>query len=84
MLDRHAELNKEARGEECGGCIPPSAIFKHVVDEYIFSIILNFFDNDKPYALSTHYRKCTNKCIMLGETLRISGKKIKQNSPENR
>ena len=33
-----------------GGCIPPPGIFKHVFDEYNFSIILNLFDNNKPYA----------------------------------
>ena len=38
----------------------PLAIFKHVFDEYKFFIISNFFEN-KPYALSTHNRKCTNK-----------------------
>ena len=43
------------------GCISPSAIFKHVFDEYSFSIIMNLFDNNKPYALSTHNRKCKNK-----------------------
>ena len=45
----------------CGGCIPPPAIFKHVFDEYNFSIISNLFDNNKAYALSTHNRNCTNK-----------------------
>ena len=40
---------------------PPSAIFKHVFDEYNFSIISNLFDNNKPYALSTRKGKCTNK-----------------------
>ena len=36
-------------------------IFIHVSDEYSFSITWNLFDNNKPYALSTHNRKCTNK-----------------------
>ena len=36
-------------------------IFKHVFDEYNISIISNLFDNNKPYALSTHNRKCMNK-----------------------
>ena len=39
----------------------PSAIFKNVFDEHNFSIILNLFDSNKPYALSTHNRKCANK-----------------------
>ena len=37
------------------------AIFKHVFDEYSFFIISNLFDNNKPYALSTHNQKCVNK-----------------------
>ena len=32
-------------------------IFKIVFDIYNFSITLNLFDSDKPYALSTHNRK---------------------------
>ena len=44
---------------------PPRAIFKHVFDEYNSFIILNLFDNNKPYALSTHNRKCTNKMQYL-------------------
>ena len=41
--------------EGCGRCIPPPpAIFKHGFGEYSFSIISNLFDNNKPYALSTH------------------------------
>ena len=39
---------------------PPLAIFKHFFN-IIFFIILNLFDNNKPYALSTHNRKCANK-----------------------
>ena len=48
-------------GGGCGECISPLAIFKHVFDEYKFFIISNFFDNNKPYALRTHNRKCTSK-----------------------
>ena len=48
-------------GGDVGDACPPPAIFKHAFDEYNFSIILNFFDSNKPYALSTHDRKCTNK-----------------------
>ena len=47
-----------------GGCIPPPAIFKNVFDEYNFFIISNLFDYNKPYALSTHNRKCANKVKM--------------------
>ena len=39
----------------------PPAIIKNVYDEYKVSIILNLFDNDKLYALSTHNRECANK-----------------------
>ena len=37
------------------------AVFKHNFDEYHFFIILNFFDSNKPYALSPRNRKCTSK-----------------------
>ena len=63
-----------------GGASPPPAIFKHAFDEYNFSIISNLFDDNKPYALSTHNRKCTNKMHhIFGKALRIRGKKFKQN-----
>ena len=38
---------------EVEGASPPPALFKHVIDEYNFSIISKLFDNNKPYALST-------------------------------
>ena len=44
-----------------GDASSPPAIFTDVFDGYSFSIISNLFDNNKPYALSTHNRKCTNK-----------------------
>ena len=40
---------------------PPPAIFKNAFDVYTFSMISNLFDSNKPYALSTHNRKCANK-----------------------
>ena len=43
-----------------GGIHPPPVIFKHVFDKYKFPIISNLFNNNKPYAPSTHDRKCTN------------------------
>ena len=46
---------------EMWGMHPPLAIFKHVFDEYSFSIILKLFHNNKPYALSTQNQKCTKK-----------------------
>ena len=52
---------KEANSGGMSGMHPPPAIFQHVFDEYKFFIISNLFDNNKPYALSTHNRKCTNK-----------------------
>ena len=44
-------------------CILPTDIFKNVFDVglYIFSIISNLFNSNKPYALSTHNRICANK-----------------------
>ena len=60
---RHCYQCGQGRMQEggCEGCISPPAILKHVFDEYNFSTISNLFDNNKPYALSTHNRKCTNK-----------------------
>ena len=46
---------------------------------YNFSKILNLFDSDKLYALTTRNRKCANKCIIFGEALKIRVKKFKQN-----
>ena len=65
-------------------CILPPAIFKIVFDKYNFSIFLNLFDNNKPYALSTHNRKCANKMHhnLFGEAIKIRVKKFKQNLPE--
>ena len=51
----------ESRGGDVGDASPPPAIFKYAFDEYDFPIISNLFDNNKPFALSTHNRKCTNK-----------------------
>ena len=42
-----------ARGVEWGVCILPPATFKNVFDVYIFSIILNLFDSNKPSVLSS-------------------------------
>ena len=41
---------------------PPHQPFsKTFLMNTVFSIMLNLFDNNKPYALSTHNRKCANK-----------------------
>ena len=37
------------------GCISPPAVFNYVLNEYIFSVILNLFDNNRPYTL---YQAC--------------------------
>ena len=60
---------------------PPTAILKHVVDEYNFSIISNVFNNNKPHAQSTHNQKCMNKMHhkLFDETLRFRGKNFHQN-----
>ena len=42
-------------------------------------MISNLFDSNKPYALSTHNRKC----ITYGEALRIRIRKFEQNMREN-
>ena len=34
--------------------LPSPAIFNVIFDEYNFSIILNLFDNNDPYAINTH------------------------------
>ena len=62
---------------------PPPAIFKHAFDEYNFSLILNFFNSNKPHAQSTHNRKYTNKMRYIWETLRFRGKKFKQSLRKN-
>ena len=83
---RHCYQCGQGRGGSrgrCGGCIPPPAIFKHVFDKCSFSITSNLFDNNKPYALSTHNQKCTSKMHLFGETLKFRGKKCKQNSHKN-
>ena len=54
-----ADLGGRMRGMQL--CILPSAIFKNVFDVNNFSIVSNFFDRDKPYAISTHNQKCANK-----------------------
>ena len=47
-----------ARGGSRGGCTSfPPATFKNFFDEYIFSIISNLFDNNKPNVLHTHKSK---------------------------
>ena len=65
------------------GCIPPPAIFKHVFDEYNFSMISNLFHYNKPYALSTHNRKCTNKKHYLVKHSDLGAKNLKQNLPKS-
>ena len=67
------------RGVKWGAYILPPAIFKNAFDIYNFSAISNLFDSNKPYAISTHNRKC----IIFVEALRIRVKKFKQNLPEN-
>ena len=84
---RHCYRCGQRRIQGLGGCVgdasPPPAIFKHAFAEYNFFITSNFFDYDKPSALSTHNEKCTNKNIIYDETFRFRGKKFKQNLPQN-
>ena len=65
------------------GMHPLPVIFENVFYVYNFSIMSNLFDSDNPLALSTHNRKCANKCIIFDEAHRIRVKKYKQNLPEN-
>ena len=83
VVGRDIVIGAGRGGSRGGRHIPPPAIFKHDFDKYSFFIISNLFDNTKPYALRTHNRKCTNKCITFGETLRFRGKKFKQNLLKN-
>ena len=62
---------------------PLPAIFKVVLNVYNFSIISNLFDSDKPYALSTHNRKCANKMHHILRSTQIRVKQFEQNLPEN-
>ena len=48
-----------------------------------FSVISNFFNSGKPFALSTINRKCANKMHHICEALRIRFIKFKQNLGEN-
>ena len=57
---------------------PLPAIFKVVFDVYNFSIISNLFNSDKPYALSTHNRKCANKMHHILRSTQIKAKQFKQ------
>ena len=61
-----------------GGCTPLEYDFFNVLVKYNFFIVSNLFDNNNFYALSTRKlnRKCANKCIILGEALRIRGKNL--------
>ena len=61
---------------DVGDAFSPPAIFKHVFDEYSFSIISNLFDNNKPYTLSTHNQKCTNKMHHIWLNTQNLGQKI--------
>ena len=44
----------------------------------IFFTILNLFDSDKLYALSTHYRKCMNKMHHIWRSIQICMKIIQK------
>ena len=66
-------------------CILPPVNFKNVFNVYIFSVISNLFDRNKPFALSNKaciIENVRTKCIILGEALRIKVKKFKHNLPE--
>ena len=70
-------------GGRMRGMHPLPAIFKVVLNVYNFSIISNLFDSDKPYALSTHNRKCANKMHHILRSTQIRVKQFEQNLPEN-
>ena len=69
-----------SRGD-VGGAHPSPSIFKHVLDECSFSVILNLFDNNKSYALSSHNRKCTNKMHNASTTTKVSSALLRTANP---
>ena len=54
-------MAKADPGSRMEVCILPPTVFKNVFDVYNVSIISSHFDSDKPYAISTHNRKCAKK-----------------------
>ena len=62
---------------------PPTSHSENVFHVHNFSIILNLFDSNKPYAFSTYIENVQTKCIIFGEALSIRVKKFKQNLREN-
>ena len=70
--DSHVTLNSENQS------------YRHITLATAVTTILNLFDSNKPYALSTHNQKCGNKIrVIFGEALRIRVKNFRQNLPEN-
>ena len=72
-----ANGQRRVLGSDRRGMHPPTSHFEKNFDVYNFSIILNLFDSDKPYARIIE--NVRTKCIMIGEALRIRVKKCKQN-----
>ena len=68
--------SKKRRG--CNGCIPPPAILKNVVHEYSFSIILNLFDKNKPYAALSKHKStmCEQNASYLKKRSELRAKKL--------
>ena len=64
------------QGLEWEVCILPPAIFKIVFDVYNFSITSNLLESDKPYALSTHNRKCARQMHHIWQSTQNQGQKI--------
>ena len=69
-------------GVELEVCIHPPAIFRNVFDAHNFSVILNLFDSNMPYALSMHNQNCAKKMHHIREAPGIKMKHL-QNLPEN-
>ena len=65
------------KGGGGSGCIPLPAILKNVFHEYNFSIILNLFDNNKPYALSKQKSTmCEQNAPYLEKHSELGAKKL--------
>ena len=57
----------------------PPAIFNFIFDECNFSIILNLFDNNNSYVLSTHIWKMWEQNVSyLVKDSRLGAKKLKK------
>ena len=71
-------MAKTDPGGRMRGMHPPTSRFQKCFDAYNFSVISNFFDSDKLYALSTHNRKCAKKMQHIWRSTRNWGQKLNE------